>query len=65
MRKPVRKLVIGASYGLLTAAKLAASGQPVSVVGFPDEVEKIRSHGVRIGFSNGLGPVDIQDSQTV
>lgn len=54
MKEPVRRLVIGASYGLLTAAKLAASGQPVSVVGFPDEVARIRSHGVRIGFADDL-----------
>lgn len=50
----MRRLVIGGSYGLLTAAKLAASGQPVSVVGFPDEVASIRSHGVRIGFADDL-----------
>jgi hypothetical protein len=54
VKEPLRKLVIGASYGLLTAAKLAASGQPVSVVGFPDEVVRIWSHGVRIGFADGL-----------
>jgi hypothetical protein len=54
VKDPKRKLVIGASYGLLTAAKLAASGQPVTVVGFPDEVARIRSHGVRIGFANDL-----------
>jgi hypothetical protein len=54
LKEPVRSLVIGASYGLLTAAKLSAGGQPVSVVGFPDEVERIRSYGVRISFADGL-----------
>jgi hypothetical protein len=49
-----RKLVIGASYGLLTAAKLAASGQSVSVVGLPDEVAGIKSHGVSIRFANDV-----------
>lgn len=54
LKEPMRNLVVGANYGLLAAAKLAASGQSVSVVGFPEEVARIRSQGVRIGFANDL-----------
>lgn len=46
----VRTLVIGASYGLLPAAKIAASGHPVTVVGRSDEIAAIGTDGVGIDF---------------
>ena len=48
---PLRVLVIGASYGLLPAAKIAAAGHSVTVVGRIDEVASIARDGVEIEFS--------------
>lgn len=45
-----RILVIGASYGLLPAAKIAAAGHAVTVAGRPDEVEGIARDGIAIAF---------------
>jgi trans-2-enoyl-CoA reductase len=47
---PPSVLVIGASYGLLPAAKIAAAGMPVTVVGFADEVAAINRDGVEVCF---------------
>jgi hypothetical protein len=44
-------LVIGASYGLLPAAKIAAAGHHVTVVGRAEEVSTIITDGVAIEFS--------------
>lgn len=48
---PIRTLVIGASYGLLPAAKIAAAGHPVTVIGRSKEVAAIARDGVEIEFS--------------
>ena len=59
---PVRTLVIGASYGLLPAAKIAASGHPVTVIGYAEEIAAITADGLYIDFGSGrtlrppLGP---------
>lgn len=51
IKPPVpRVLVIGASYGLLVASKIATAGMPVTVVGHPWEVETINKLGVEIEF---------------
>lgn len=46
----LRALVIGASYGLLPAAKIAASGHAVTVVGRAEEVRAIRHSGASVTF---------------
>ena len=51
---PVRTLVIGASYRLLPAPKIAASGHPVTVVGYTDEISAIASDIVRIDFGKSV-----------
>ena len=43
-------LVIGASYGLLPAAKIAAAGMSVTVIGHPEEVAAINRDGVEVHF---------------
>lgn len=43
-------LVIGASFGLLPAAKIAVAGHSVTVVGRHDEVQKLQRSGVEIYF---------------
>lgn len=48
---PHRILVIGASFGLLPAAKIAAAGHQVTVVGRADEGAVIAQQGVAIHFS--------------
>jgi len=50
---PPSVLVIGASYGLLPAAKIAAVGFRVTVVGVADEVGQITRDGVEIRFGAG------------
>jgi hypothetical protein len=50
---PLCVLVIGASYGLLAAAKIAASGHAVTVVGRPAEIAAITRGGVEIEFPGG------------
>jgi len=47
----LRVLIIGASYGLLPAAKIAAAGHAVCVIGRADEVAQITRDGVAIQFS--------------
>jgi hypothetical protein len=50
---PVRTLVIGASYGLLPAAKIACAGHPVTVVGRPKEIAEIGTTGIEIDLGHG------------
>ncbi|AXI46737.1 hypothetical protein C1J03_12325 [Sulfitobacter sp. SK012] len=50
--KPLRILTIGASYGLLPAAKVAAAGHAVTVLGRAEEVSAMRQEGVEIAFSD-------------
>lgn len=49
--RPLRTLVVGASYGLLPAAKIASAGHAVTAVGRVDEVAAIAKDGVAIQFS--------------
>lgn len=50
---PLRVLMIGASYGLLPAAKIVAAGHRVTVVGRQAEINAIRQSGVEIEFGTG------------
>lgn len=49
---PFRVLTVGASYGLLPSAKIAAAGHAVTVVGRADEVAAIARDGVAVQFSD-------------
>lgn len=49
----LRMLVIGASYGLLPAVKIAASGHRVTVVGRAEEITAIQHSGVSLSFGTG------------
>ncbi|MCV2879276.1 hypothetical protein OE699_10445 [Sedimentimonas flavescens] len=51
--RPRRVLVIGASYGLLPAIKIAAADHAVTVVGHPSEVALIAQHGASLDFGEG------------
>ena len=48
--RPLRCLVIGASYGLLPAAKIAAAGHSVTVIGHKDQIRMINQAGVAIRY---------------
>ena len=49
--RPYRVLVVGASYGLLPASRIAVGGHHVTVVGRTEEITAIAASGVVIAFS--------------